>query len=555
MVICAGNAFSALSSRREMEKKREIYLWLREQVPAGVLFCIVLFWLSINFFAAQQLDEVSQVNQWLLFCTRGFYVLLTIALFMLFLHKRVEDLVRAISWAIIVMGVVESVTAMMQLYGVSISNNGIYRETGSFYNPGPLGGYLAVCIPVTIAMWLTSEKRWVRNMVIASLALMIMTEPSTMSRSGWISAVVGSLYVVAFTTNFRSYLSKVSKQRVVIATVFLLVLAVASAIGIWHIKSESAFGRLFLWKISCRAVMEAPLMGSSVFDAAYGRAQESYFATGGTEKEMLVAGTPDYAFNEYLHYAIEWGVPMMFLILMVVVLAVVVGHRQRRYGLCGGIIALAVFSFSSYPMHIPAFVAIAIIMMTGCTVSEGRRRYLLCSVLIIAGVFLWTRQAEYESRKQAMKKWGDIKYLYDSKRFKQASQQYEKLYDDMKWNGRFLYGYGHSLNSINEYEKSNIVLEEAINHSCNSMILNIMGKNYQALGDFKRAEESFLRSLNRLPERIYPHYLLFLLYSEEECYDEESRQREADIILNHKWKIESDATKEIKEKVLKQITR
>ncbi len=42
--------------------------------------------------------------------------------------------------------------------------------------------------------------------------------------------------------------------------------------------------------------------------AAYGQAQENYFAAGNyTATENLLAGAPEYVFNEYLQVAIAWG--------------------------------------------------------------------------------------------------------------------------------------------------------------------------------------------------------------------------------------------------------
>lgn len=76
------------------------------------------------------------------------------------------------------------------------------------------------------------------------------------------------------------------------------------------LKPDSACGRLFMWKIACRAVAEQPLLGYGMggFAAAYGNAQEAYFATGDYELwEERVAGSPEYAFNEYLQTAVELG--------------------------------------------------------------------------------------------------------------------------------------------------------------------------------------------------------------------------------------------------------
>ena len=45
-------------------------------------------------------------------------------------------------------GLVEAVWGMQQLHGHAYSNHSLFRLTGSFFNPGPYSGYLAVVLPV-----------------------------------------------------------------------------------------------------------------------------------------------------------------------------------------------------------------------------------------------------------------------------------------------------------------------------------------------------------------------------------------------------------------------
>lgn len=42
--------------------------------------------------------------------------------------------------------------------------------------------------------------------------------------------------------------------------------------------------------------------------------------------------------------------------------------------------------------------------------------------------------------------------------------------------------------------KSNRILKEALQRSCDPMILNVIGKNYQQMGDCLSAEDKFIRS-------------------------------------------------------------
>ena len=87
-------------------------------------------------------------------------------------------------------------------------------------------------------------------------------------------------------------------------------------------------------------------MGDHTFSSLYGEAQERYFARGGyTEVEERVAGTPDFAFNEYeLAAEGRWG---LLLMVLVVGLVLLVDGFKKRSGLGGGMLAWMVFAFFS----------------------------------------------------------------------------------------------------------------------------------------------------------------------------------------------------------------
>ena len=82
------------------------------------------------------------------------------------------------------------------------------------------------------------------------------------------------------------------------------------------------------------------------------------------------------------------------------------------------------------------------------------------------------------------------------------------------------------------------------------MILNIIGKNSQALGYYEEAEEWFIRYTHRLPNRIYPYYLLAKLYAEHPKYfPKEKLEWAVKMVLEKEAKVESTAIKQMREEV------
>ena len=51
-------------------------------------------------------------------------------------------------------GLIEAIWGFRQLQGWAYSNHSLFRLTGSFFNPGPYSGYLAITLPVALGILL-----------------------------------------------------------------------------------------------------------------------------------------------------------------------------------------------------------------------------------------------------------------------------------------------------------------------------------------------------------------------------------------------------------------
>ena len=418
-----------------------------------------------------------------------------------------------IIWSLIAAGAVEAVWGLLQVYGYEPSNHSLYALTGSFYNPGPYSGFLAMCVPVALHEWLEGKRIW-KHVALVALVLMLVVLPSGMSRSAWVAALVASGYVLGM--HYREKVCRYWKYFCV-GSLLLAVLGV----GAYHWKKDSADGRLLMWKVATQAVLNQPWQGVGweYVAGAYGEAQERYFASGAaSEQEAHVAGAPEYVFNEYLQVAMAWGVPALCGILLLVGGCFYLGHRGRMFGVCGGLLSLGVFSFSSYPFQFVEFIVALIALLVAC-MMRLRNVCLQVSVLIIGiGVCL---------------------YLYDYREehpMRKAHTMFERA---------------HALHKVGEWEVSTELLMEIMRISSDAMILNIIGKNSQALGQYQEAEHWFIRSTHRLPNRIYPYYLLAKLYAEcPDVFAREKLERAAKMVLEKEAKVESTAVKQMREEVM-----
>ena len=520
--------------------------------------------LSVVVFATSNDIPVGEMAYQKLWLGRMLFVFVVCCLLSFCLNRKKHlSFPTIVTWVLIVLGGMEAVWGLRQIYGLAASNHSLYALTGSFYNPGPYSGYLAMIFPLCLYEWLSlkekTERTWAEQgkyyIALGVMLLILCVLPAGMSRSAWIAAAISGTWVYGMHASWGNRVKgfgRKYKKRVVLACIAGCVIIIVAGYALFQLKATSANGRLFMWKISSMAIAESPVIGHGTgkFVSAYGRAQESYFANGEfSETEELVAGSPEYAFNEYLQIAVEYGIPFLLVVLLVIAFCLWKGSSEGRIGLCGGVISFLVFSFSSYPMQIPGFAVTFYLLLAACVIGRSKiMLFLFISMMALLGTYYWNN-----NQYVACKDWYRSKMLYNIGAYQSAKEDYGKLYPELANHGSFLFEYGYSLHKLKEYDNSTRILEEAMVHSNDPMILNIIGKNYQASGEYEKAEEYLIRSTHRLPGRIYPYYLLVKLYAEPQYRQPEKLKYAAEIVLTKEPKVQSTAIREMREDVKKII--
>ena len=518
--------------------------------------------LSVVVFATSNDIPVGEMAYQKLWLGRMLFVFVVCCLLSFCLNRKNHlSFPTIVTWVLIVLGGMEAIWGLRQIYGLDASNHSLYALTGSFYNPGPYSGYLAMIFPLCLYEWLNlkerTERTWAEQgkyyIALGVMLLILCVLPAGMSRSAWIAAAISGTWVYGMRVSWGSRLKEFGrkyKKKLVLACIAGSVIIIVAGYALFQLKATSANGRLFMWKISSMAIAESPVIGHGTgnFVSAYGRAQENYFANGEfSETEELVAGSPEYAFNEYLQVAMEYGIPFLLVVSLVIAFCLWKGSSEGRIGICGGVISFLVFSFSSYPMQIPGFAVTFYLLLAACAIGRSKViLFLFISMMALLGTYYW-KNNQYA----ACKDWYRSKMLYNIEAYQSAKEDYGKLYPELANRGAFLFEYGYSLHKLKEYDNSTRILEEAMTHSNDPMILNIIGKNYQALGDYEKAEEYLIRSTHRLPGRIYPYYLLVKLYAESQYLQPEKLKYAVEIVLTKEPKVQSTAVREMREEVKK----
>jgi tetratricopeptide (TPR) repeat protein len=374
-----------------------------------------------------------------------------------------------------------------------------------------------------------------------------------MSRASWLATVAGSFVVIfpRLRRNLLRFLERWRIKPVLIISIVIVFICVA-LIGMYYLKKDSADGRALMWKISLQVIPKHPLgVGLGNFPGTYASQQAVYFSSDqSSEQEELVAGSPEYGFNEYLQICIEWGIAPFLLFLAIIAGSIYIACNRKLWLWLAPLISLLVFAGMSYPFNVLPFAIVLVFLIAAIQSSYQGRKAKPCLTGIVIAISclitaccLYNRYPVYE----AYKKWNLSQMLYQTKAYKPAKKEYDTLYPYLNDQVHFLFEYGHILSFTNDYEKSNQILRQASRVSGDPMIYNVMGKNYQALKEYRQAEDCFIHAAQIVPHRLYPWYLLCKLYAEMGLLEKAAET--AEIVLTKEPKVQSLAVKEMREEV------
>ena len=486
---------------------------------------------------------------------REFYLSISyFGLYVVFRVIRAMRLANYVSFAVMFGGIYQSCLVLGQLLGYGISNHLRFVVTGSFFNPGPCGIFLAGVFVLAVAMMKKGYRKVGINLMFVryvtacvTFGVTLVALVPTMSRAGWIGALVGVMLlyrreIVAWgNTRRRWVIGGGIVGMIVVLTLFYL------------LKKDSANGRLFIWQNTVSAYWKTPLFGVGIdgFERAFAEAQHDYF-----EKEKVLeqdnrhvemAGVVESAFNEPLALFLLLGAVGGVLAAMVLFFKL---QRLTAYSCVA--VALLVASFFSYTFYIPS---IAIVFLFAVAQLPDRRvrggRYVNVLMFGIMGIVVLFFDFREFGRREAYRKWKNNAVYYTWEDYQSVVKEYGKLYPVLKNDFKFLFEYGHSLHKVGRYEESNIMLKRGIRHSADPMFWNIAGNNYLALKQYDQGMTAYLRAYYTCPNRVYPLYLLTKL--EAERGDTTMMNYYGRILLGKRPKVPSLAVDEMKFEIRKML--
>lgn len=466
----------------------------------------------------------------------------------------------------------EALYGFLQLLGVAESNHTEFKVTGSFFNPGPLGGYLVatglLSLLFVIKYFSVAKvllKRQVYNKylflitylscVISSFLFLIVL-PITLSRSAIVSLFIVSLTYILLDKCLRRKVSNFFESKRVLKITLVILLGTLCLVGLYKIKQDSADNRWLIWTITVKASKGNWLVGNGpgAFHVSYGRAMEKFFQEPQNKDLIMRADYPDYAFNEYLQLMNETGILGLLLVLLILIPVLIVQLKSRQL-LGYALLSLLIFACTAYPLHILPMQILLVVLLSfrrRClpvkvnkwviyTISSGIMGYLIYCI-----PFYYTKvRATQEWAKQKRKieiAFMDFRHMQD----------FERYYPILKDNPRFLTDYGYYLKSRKLHGLSIRILKESLEISSDHNIYILIGDNYTMLGNHYDAEEYYKKAHAILPNRLGPLYALAVMYYETNQYVK--FHKIAERIVDFNPKVESEVTRYMKYDIMNILT-
>ena len=190
---------------------------------------------------------------------------------------------------IVLSGIVESIIAILQRFSFLESNHSLFSVTGTFANPGPLGGFLAICLVVSVGLYIGRNSFGLIGTLVCLIIFvgLLLTD----SRAGWIAAMSGILFLL----KNKVHLSW--KRKCMLSMVLLFVCVV-----MYLHKKVSADGRLLIWYCTMDMIADKPFLGygSNGWIANYMYYQAKFFEEHPNSDYAMVADNAAYPYNEFL---------------------------------------------------------------------------------------------------------------------------------------------------------------------------------------------------------------------------------------------------------------
>lgn len=515
-----------------------------------IILALWLMWTIINLVIINKLSTSVVLD--VLICSIVFALILKQFIFIGFQYKLYFSI------ACLVIGGGQALLGLLQLYGYQESLHTGYKMTGSFHNPGPFGVYIAGIFIFALGHYLGSNNAVLKNISGIVCLICILALPSTQSRSAWIGACGGAIYLFVIKFGVEQT-RKFFAKKYFIFVLFLTITIISFLL--WNFKAGSALGRMLTWRVSIEMVKEKPITGWGLgeFSNQYGFFQAKFFKNNPNNEQLIaLADKNEYAFNDPLQLLIENG--LIGLVLFFILIFFVLCSKSQNVSTYliaarAGVITILLAGLFSYPFEMISIWWLFLFFIAFVSVEIDNlfiKTFLFFPKIFVGVVFslLSFLAINHEiSVYKAKQTWQQANEAFQQQLFDAAKKHYREVNQKLPGERKVLLGLGKVLYMTGKIEESAEVLEKASQTIADPFLFTNLGDSYQTLKKFDQAEKAYQNAADMIPNRIYPKYLLAKMFLQKQ--DTLMAQKTAQEILKMRIKVNSQATLQIKEEMKK----
>lgn len=451
-----------------------------------------------------------------------------------------------IIWGVFILGTLEAFIGLCQRLNILDSTHTYFKITGTFGNPGPFGGLLAISLTVGIGILCNIKLHsYVKYAIYILLILQILAIILSDSRAGWLAAIVGCGYIY-FTMIKQKKVFFILAPTIILTGLFLF-------FNLYQYKKDSADGRILIWTISTKMIVDSPILGHGIgsFKQKYMYYQANYFINNPSSKYKFLADNVIHPYNEFIYIGIELGV-IAVLLLLLILTAIVIDSSININNIIirGAFFSLLIFSIFSYPSQIFILSILCFLLIGGMkyktkilSLNLPYINNLQCKICIIFICLFITSRYQYYIMKNNLKKL----YTVPPSEVHYSKEYIEKHYNQLKSIPQFWDIYAQYCFKNQPDTKTLSILEKAATLIPTSELLCDLGDLHLILHQSDKARYYYKLSANMIPNRIMPKYKLFQLYYHQKHFIK--MHNIGQCILSTEVKIENSRTLQIKEEV------
>jgi len=255
------------------------------------------------------------------------------------------------------------------------------RLSSTFGNANHFAGYMEMAIPLLLGLFLTGITGMKRFFMVCIGVLLFLSLMLSLSRSGWIGAIAGLLFMAAVLLTERRF----KKKKVMVAlagglcvVAFAVLTSTATVERILTLeKKEGLQARMMVWQGTVEMIKDHPVLGTG--PGTFATVYTQYHPPGFYRRYFA-------AHNDYLQLTAETGLPLIPVMIWMIIALYKNGFKKLNnpsrlvrgitLGAMAGITAILVHSITDFNLHIPAnailFTVLAALVVSPIPESGGQ---------------------------------------------------------------------------------------------------------------------------------------------------------------------------------------